>query len=48
MLYSQAVAYEDRGDLANAGKKYRDALAEDANFAQAKQRLSNVLGKSKP
>jgi TolB-like protein len=47
MLYSQAVAYEDRSDLANARKKYREALAEDANFAQAKQRLSN-LEKSKP
>jgi TolB-like protein len=47
MLYSQAVAYEDRGDLANARKKYRDALAEDANFTQAKQRLS-TLEKSTP
>jgi len=42
MLYSQAVAYEDRGDLANAKKKFRDALAEDANFTQAKQRLSTL------
>jgi hypothetical protein len=47
MLYSQAVAFEDRGDLANARKKYRDALGEDANFTQAKQRLS-TLEKSKP
>ncbi len=46
MLYSQAVAYEDRGDLANARKKYREALAEDANFAQAKQRLSNLEAKA--
>jgi TolB-like protein len=46
MLYSQAVAYEDRGDLANARKKYRDALAEDSNFAQAKQRLSNLEAKA--
>lgn len=47
MLYSQAVAHEDRGDLANARKKYRDALAEDSNFTQAKQRLS-TLEKSTP
>lgn len=46
MLYSQAVAYEDRGDLANARKKYRDALAEDSNFAQAKQRLGNLEAKA--
>lgn len=47
MLYSQAVAYEDHRDLNNARKKYREALAEDANFAQAKQRL-NALEKTKP
>ncbi|MGH7456651.1 MAG: CsgG/HfaB family protein [bacterium] len=47
MLYSQAVAYEDRGDLANARKKYRDALAEDSNFIQAKQRLT-ILEKLAP
>lgn len=47
MLYSQAVAYEDRRDLNNAKKKYREAFAEDANFAQAKQRL-NALEKTKP
>lgn len=47
MLYSQAVAYEDRGDITNAKKKYRAALAEDSNFTQAKQRLS-TLEKSKP
>jgi TolB-like protein len=47
MLYSQAVAYEDCNDLANAKKKYRDAIAEDANFTQAKQRL-NALENSRP
>jgi TolB-like protein len=47
MLYSQGVACEDRGDLAGAKKKYRDAIAEDAHFTQAKLRL-NALEKSKP
>ncbi|MCI0695888.1 CsgG/HfaB family protein [candidate division KSB1 bacterium] len=42
MLYSQAVAYEDRGDPTNARKKYRDAIAEDSNFIQAKQRLTSL------
>jgi TolB-like protein len=46
MLYSQAVAFEDRGEIANAKKKYRDALAEDTNFAHAKQRLSNLEAKA--
>lgn len=46
MLYSQAVAYEDRGDPTNARKKYRDALAEDSKFTQAKQRLSNLEAKA--
>jgi len=45
MLYSQAVTYEDRGDMSNARKKYREAIAADANFTQAKQRL-NVLEKT--
>ncbi|MGH7595975.1 MAG: CsgG/HfaB family protein [bacterium] len=47
MLYSQAVAYEDRGDLTNAKKKYRDALAEDSKFMQAQIRLT-ALEKAKP
>jgi TolB-like protein len=47
MLYSQAVACEDRGDMNCAKKKYREALAEDANFTQAKQRLS-TFEKSTP
>ncbi len=47
MLYSQAVACEDRGDINCAKKKYREAIAEDANFAQAKQRL-NALENPKP
>jgi TolB-like protein len=47
MLYSQGVACEDRGDLAGARKKYRDAIAEDARFTQAQLRL-NALEKSNP
>jgi TolB-like protein len=46
MLYSQAVTYEDRGDFNNAKKKYREAIAEDSNSTQAKQRLA-VLEKTK-
>jgi len=47
LLYSQAVTYEDRGDMNNARKKYREAIAEDKNFAQAQQRLA-ALEKIKP
>ncbi|MDZ7343996.1 MAG: CsgG/HfaB family protein [candidate division KSB1 bacterium] len=47
LLYSQGVAAEDRGDIEGAKKKYRQALAEDANFAQAKQRFT-ALEKSAP
>jgi TolB-like protein len=47
ILYSQAVTYEDRGDLNNARKKYREAVANDPNFAEAKKRLA-ALEKSKP
>jgi TolB-like protein len=47
MLYSQAVAYEDAGDLNNARKKYLEAIKDDPNFTQAKQRLT-ALEKTKP
>jgi TolB-like protein len=47
LLYSQGVTYEDRGDMNNARKKYREALAEDKNFILAEQRLA-VLEKTKP
>ncbi len=46
MLYSQGVACEDRKDLNGAKKKYREAVAADANFMQAKERLA-VLEKTK-
>jgi len=46
MLYSQGVACEDRKDFNGAKKKYRDAVAADANFTQAKQRLA-ALEKTK-
>ncbi len=46
MLYSQGVACEDRKDFDGAKKKYRDAIAADANFTQAKQRLA-ALEKTK-
>jgi TolB-like protein len=47
LLYSQGVELEDRGEASNARKKYRQALAEDKNFVQAKERLS-ILEKSTP
>ncbi|MDZ7293053.1 MAG: CsgG/HfaB family protein [candidate division KSB1 bacterium] len=47
MLYSQAVACEDRGDRVCAQKKYREAIADDPNFAQAQLRLKH-LEKMKP
>ncbi len=47
LLYSQGVQLEDRGDFGNARKKYREAVAADANFVQAQQRLS-ALEKTKP
>ncbi|MDZ7362749.1 MAG: CsgG/HfaB family protein [candidate division KSB1 bacterium] len=47
LLFSQAVACEDRGEMNNARKKYREALAEDKNFIQAQQRLA-ILEKTKP
>lgn len=47
MLYSQGVACEDRKDLNGAKKKYREAVAADANFTQAKERLA-ALEKMKP
>lgn len=46
MLYSQGVACEDRKDLNGAKKKYREAVAADANFMQAKERLA-ALEKTK-
>ena len=46
MLYSQGVACEDRKDVNGAKKKYREAVAADANFTQAKQRLA-ALEKTK-
>lgn len=46
MLYSQGVACEDRKDLNGAKKKYREAVAADANFTQAQQRLA-ALEKTK-
>lgn len=46
MLYSQGVACEDRKDLNGAKKKYREAVAADGNFLQAKERLA-VLEKTK-
>jgi len=47
LLYSQGVQLEDRGDLAGAKKKYREAVSTDANFTQARQRLS-ALEKTQP
>jgi TolB-like protein len=47
MLYSQAVAFEDAGDLSDARKKYREAIKEDPNFIQARERLT-ALEKAKP
>jgi TolB-like protein len=47
LLYSQGVECEDRGDFNGARKKYRQAVAEDHDFAQAKQRLL-TLEKSTP
>ncbi|MGH7493542.1 MAG: CsgG/HfaB family protein [bacterium] len=40
LQYSQGVQLEDRRDFAGAKKKYREAVAADANFTQARQRLS--------
>jgi len=47
LLYSQGVQLEDRGDLAGAKKKYREAVSIDASFTQARQRLS-ALEKTQP
>jgi len=40
MLYSQGVTLEDRKDINGAKKKYREAIAQDTNFTQAKKRLA--------
>jgi TolB-like protein len=42
LLYSQGVQLEDRRDLPGAKKKYREALAADPNFTQARHRLSTL------
>jgi predicted TPR repeat methyltransferase len=42
LLFSQGVGYEDSGNLDQAAARYREALAIEPDFEQAKQRLQRL------